>query len=356
MTNQSEPFLADTNQVPVLPEEDGQRLDAVLLRLMPTAGLRTRRRLCDEGFVRLDGRKSSPGTKVRAGQCLHIDRNTLQSTTQQRIEHSSLYQAPPTLIPFGADLALAVKPAHFHTTALAGSNAVSLEMWLQSHGQKGLQLLNRLDYKTSGLVALALTVKGQKLWQEAEEAGRIDKRYLALVQGTLTKPLQLRGATDTAKRKRTRVFTDVEAAFLRHTNVVPLGHIAPSIVQALYPSQSCPPSDTVYTLVGCRIRKGARHQIRAHVADAGFPLYGDGLYANAPENTAHHHAKTHDDFLLHHGGVFLHVEARENPAFLHGVALPTWWDALPLDVQQAAHAWLHAADIEPLCSGDTAFV
>ena len=31
-------------------------------------------------------------------------------------------------------------------------------------------------------------------------------------------------------------------------------------------------------LVGCRIRKGARHQIRAHLAAAGHPLAGDSLY------------------------------------------------------------------------------
>ena len=67
-------------------------------------------------------------------------------------------------------------------------------------------------------------------------------------------------------------------------------------------------------LVGCRIRKGARHQIRAHLAAAGHPLLGDEPYGAE-------HSCANGAFLLHHGRVSL-------PDFAAS-RLPAWLPLLP---------------------------
>ena len=77
-------------------------------------------------------------------------------------------------------------------------------------------------------------------------------------------------------------------------------------------------------LIGCRIRKGARHQIRAHLAAAGHPLAGDSLYgAELPCPSG---------FLLHHGRVSF-------PDF-QAFRLPAWLPLLPREAQEKATAFL----------------
>jgi hypothetical protein len=69
--------------------------------------------------------------------------------------------------------------------------------------------------------------------------------------------------------------------------IVPLGVVEPEQAAKLFPGV---PDVPRLSLVLCRIRLGARHQIRAHLAAAGHPLFGDGLYGDraAPCPLLHH--------------------------------------------------------------------
>lgn len=72
--------------------------------------------------------------------------------------------------------------------ALSGSAAPSLEALLpallpECAEESFPRLLNRLDAPTSGLVLAALKEAGVRFWRRAENAGRTDKRYLAVIEG-----------------------------------------------------------------------------------------------------------------------------------------------------------------------------
>lgn len=223
------------------------------------------------------------------------------------------------------------------------------------------RLLNRLDGPTSGILLAARTPQAADHFHAAEDSGQTTKTYLALVHGVLAHPATMRRALDTANRVTTRVLQQDTPDPLRHTEVTPLGvmhvtHIpdaAPcppplagnagqdSAFASARPASAPGPASTPgapCTLVRCVIRKGARHQIRAHLAALGHPIVGDTRYG-APEATG-----TDDSMSqgvpqgarpLAATTLFLHHARIELPDF-HAACPPPWLHLLPPELQEAA--------------------
>ncbi len=245
---------------------DGARLDKALLALTPEASLSLRRRLIETGQARLDGRPAPPGRKVRAGQVLSLA--TVAAPT-------ALAPGVRLVLRLG-DWAALYKPAGLPTTALAGKPGPSLEACLPGlFPDQSPLLLNRLDTPTSGLVLAALADPAAQSFRNWENEGRVRKHYLALVRGDLWETLVLDRALDTVKRKKTRVLREADPDPTRRTLVEPLP--APPGLPALIQEHG------TLTLVRATIKRGARHQIRAHLADLGHALLGDELYGPAGE-------------------------------------------------------------------------
>jgi 23S rRNA-/tRNA-specific pseudouridylate synthase len=128
----------------------------------------------------------------------------------------------------------------------------------RSPGDGGL--LQRLDRETSGLVLVARRQEVLALLADRQEGGGIEKRYLALVP---------RGA-------------DALPAVIR----APLGSAGPRGARVVSRENGRPARTELvsvrvwgeWQLVQATILKGRRHQIRAHLAGAGFPIAGDAIY------------------------------------------------------------------------------
>lgn len=124
-------------------------------------------------------------------------------------------------------------------------------------------LCNRIDRNTGGIVIAAKNAEALRILNQKVKDRELDKRYLAIVEGTM-KPAQgtLRGQIfkDAAKN---RVFvTDKPQPGSKSavTNYVTL-----AVRNGL-------------SLVECELITGRTHQIRAQFAHAGHPLLGDGKY------------------------------------------------------------------------------
>lgn len=233
---------------------DGSRLDRVLETAMPGSGLRLRRRLCEEGRVLVDGRARKPGYRVRTGQSVEIEEGPSMATADE---------LGLKIVKRKDGFAVVNKPGGVHSAAISGKDGASAEGVLADlfPGHAPV-LLNRLDYLTSGLLLVALTPEAREAYLEYEEEGAVKKFYLARVRGRLDGIVSVRNRLDTDDRKTTRVLAEPDPDSRRWTGVTALSHDNAA--------------DT--SLVRCLIMKGARHQIRAHLASLGHPILGDPLY------------------------------------------------------------------------------
>lgn len=305
--------------------ESGQRLDAVLARLVPGMGLRGRRRLCEQGLVHVQDRPAIPAYRVLAGQEVRI-----LPVEPEPVPHG---HAALRMIARNAHWAAVYKPAGLHSVGQVGSPSPSLEGFLPAlfAPEPGIQewhLLNRLDQPTSGLVMVALNPEGQSLWQRAQNEGTVRKHYVALVHGawphgygpesSLTLRRAMHGRTN---RVVAKAFDSTDPRrFTKVCGLLPLAPIASPN------SFTDPPLTEALSLVGATIIKGGRHQIRAHLALFGHPLWGDTLYGGQalPANNAP------SGFYLHHGAISL-------PGF--EATCPCTW-ALPWEnVKTVANGW-----------------
>ena len=274
----------------------GSRLDA-LVRDLAGLSLRAGRRLVEDGCVLVNGLRKKPGYRALAG-----DRICLVSG-QAPMNCSNDASAP--CAPRGRLLkrtdayAWFFKPALLHTVRLSGRSNASLEaqipQLLEDPNCADLQLLQRLDYATSGIVTAALNQESALRFREEEALGHVVKKYVCLVCGTLGETVIVRNRLVAEGRSRMRALAQEDSDPARWTTLVPLlcGR-AEEILGETEDSRSW--SDAwagqELTLAGCLLHRGARHQIRVHAASTGHPLLWDSLYGTAREG-AH--------FFLHHG-------------------------------------------------------
>lgn len=243
--------------------QEGKRLDAVLGEFLPDYALRGRRRLAKGGYVTINGKTATSAQKVRAGDRLGCLVPEIKNKPRSR------------LLETRGDFYCFFKPPSLHTVALAGKAGESLEddMPLLLPDKPEMPwLLQRLDYGTSGLVLGAATEKACEDFRHFEKAGECEKFYFALLEGKLERRIVVDRAIDAERRKKSRV---LERASERFTVFEPVGYLNPEAM----PCPMCE-SEKTFTLARCVLTAGSRHQIRAHAAWLGFPLFGDSLYGN----------------------------------------------------------------------------
>ena len=254
------------------------RLDAALALLFPGMGLRGRRRLCESGSVLVNGKPARPSRKVFAGDELRVLGPSLQDGSGGSCCGIVFV---PDVIARNARFAALLKPAGMHSEGLAGGGGMSLESGLAAAlpGFASPRLLNRLDCATSGLVMAAANGDAESEWSEHQDAGRIDKRYLAVVCGACGGSFAITGRILSSNPRMVRTAEEPDPDPRRHTFVRAIAAVRPGDLPEFAAGL---PRDLSMTLVECRIAKGARHQIRAHLASAGLPILGDIKYGGVP--------------------------------------------------------------------------
>ncbi|GAB4367573.1 MAG: RluA family pseudouridine synthase [Deltaproteobacteria bacterium] len=254
----------------IVPEEErGVRLDRFLRARLPGIPSRSVRFAVESGEVRVNGEVAAKGRSLRAG-----DRVSVRRIAEERDWMPAPGDLPGARVLF-ADGFVAVleKPHDCHTEPQRPAEAGTLAGYLLHRFPEvarisptpGLTLLTRLDYATSGVVPAALDGDSFRILRGEREQGRIRKVYFCLVAGRVLEERILAGRIDGSGGETVRVSeVPSEPDPLRWTKITPIRLGART------------------TLVRAEIRRGKRHQIRAHLAAAGFPILGDRRYSAVP--------------------------------------------------------------------------
>lgn len=148
----------------------------------------------------------------------------------------------------------------------------------QNDGTSELFLVHRLDTGTSGVVIFGRTRAFTTALSQALALGMVEKRYIALVGGRLETELSLDAPI--ARESESR-FASAGSGRPASTAVRPLG------------------ASAEHTLVEARIVTGRTHQIRLHLADAGYPVAGDRKYGPSASATPFRRLMLHAWSVFH---------------------------------------------------------
>ncbi len=253
--------------------ESGIRLDRFLRSRFPGLPSRSVRFAIEAGEVRVEGGRARKGRLLSSGERVVVRR--IAEPGDWMPEQGDLAGASVLF----ADGVVAVlnKPSDVHTEphrpgergTLAGYLLREFPSVVEFSSPPSLTLLTRLDYATSGAVPAALTKDALEFLSREREKGEIRKTYYCLVCGCFEERRTLSFRIDAGGGETVRVRTEIpDPDPTRWTTVTPVG------------------GDGSFSLVRAEISRGKRHQIRAHLAAAGFPVVGDRRYSAVPPEGA----------------------------------------------------------------------
>lgn len=252
-------------QVELILQAVGERLDRALAEALPQLSRMQWQRLIREGQVTVDGARAKSSYRIAGGE-------KLVANIPEVVEAEIAAEEIPLDIRYeDKDLIVVNKPAGMVVHPSFGHAGGTLVNALLAHcpdlegvgGERRPGVVHRLDKDTSGLIIAAK--HDQALWQLQNQFKQrtVTKVYLALVNGQLQPPEALIDAPigrDPRNRQKMAVVTGPGDSRPAQTSFRALTYFDD------------------HTYVECRPRTGRKHQIRVHMAYIGFPIAGDPIY------------------------------------------------------------------------------
>ena len=250
----------------VPPELAGLRLDHFVKTQITRLSRTKIQVIIDEQLRRSDGYAPKPATIVAGGDHYIIRRPARQEPPCPRTF---------TIVYEDARVLVVDKPALLpvHASAKFYFNTLARVLSERYPDEPELQICHRLDRETSGCLVVArdreAAISLKQAWASKDA---VQKQYLAVVHGH--PPWTTQHTLDIGLR----LSQPGDATRLPHVRMLPDRAGLPAITRVRVESRG-----DQLSLVRCTLVTGRQHQIRAHLAHAGFPIVGDKLYAHGDD-------------------------------------------------------------------------
>ena len=236
----------------------GQRLDQALAALLPDYSRSRLKAWIESGEVRVDGAVLRPRDKVIGGEAVSINASLPEET------RAVAQEIPLVLVHEDKHVFVVDKPAGLVVHPGAGNpdntlqNALlALDPKLASLPRAGI--VHRLDKDTSGLLIVARTLPAHTALVRMLGERDVHREYEAICRGVMTAGGTIDAPIDRHPTERVRMAVrEGGRDAVTHYRVI-----------ARFRAN---------THVRVQLETGRTHQIRVHLAHAGYPIVGDRVY------------------------------------------------------------------------------
>ncbi|MFN2105466.1 MAG: RluA family pseudouridine synthase [Candidatus Promineifilaceae bacterium] len=277
-----------SQQVELLLEDAGGRLDKVLARQLPELSRAQWQRLISEGLVLVNGLPAKASQQLAGGELIkaEIPEPAESNLIPEDIALDIRYEDNDIIV-VNKPAGMVVHPGPGHASGTLVNAILAHCPDLPGIGDtKRPGIVHRLDKDTSGLIIIAKNDEALRYLQAQFKARTVIKKYLALVDGHIQPSAALIDAPIGRDPLQRKVMTVISHDNPRTRSARAREAQTHYKVLTYYED---------FSLVECAPHTGRTHQIRVHMAYIGFPIVGDIVYGRRKQRL------TLDRHFLHAG-------------------------------------------------------